>query len=97
MARCGERAVVVGASMGGLLAARALSDSYDEVVVLERDHFPPRGEHRKGVPQSRHTHALLPRGREVLEELYPNLTQELADEGAPLAAPHQARRVIAGG
>jgi 2-polyprenyl-6-methoxyphenol hydroxylase-like FAD-dependent oxidoreductase len=97
MARCGERAVVVGASMGGLLAARALSDSYDEVVVLERDHFPQRGEHRKGVPQSRHTHALLPRGREVLEELYPNLTKELADEGAPLAGPRQARRFIAGG
>ena len=97
MARCGERAVVVGASMGGLLAARALSDSYDEVVVLERDHFPPRGEHRKGVPQSRHTHALLPRGRDVLDELYPRLSQELADEGVPLGAPSEARRFIAGG
>ena len=97
MARSGGRAVVIGASMGGLLAARVLADAFDEVVVLERDSFPPRGEHRKGVPQGRHTHALLPRGRDALDELYPRLSEELVAEGAPLAAPHQARRFIAGG
>lgn len=34
------RAVVVGASMGGLLAARALSDTYPEVLLLDRDALP---------------------------------------------------------
>ena len=37
MKRLGEHAIVIGASMGGLLAARALSDFYTTVTVLERD------------------------------------------------------------
>jgi 2-polyprenyl-6-methoxyphenol hydroxylase-like FAD-dependent oxidoreductase len=68
--------------MGGLLAARALADFYDEVLILERDSFPTSGENRKGVPQGRHAHGLLARGREVLEELFPGLTAELAQQGA---------------
>jgi hypothetical protein len=34
-----EKAIVIGASMSGLLAARVLSDFYDEVIILERDTF----------------------------------------------------------
>ena len=37
MAGLGERAVVLGASMGGLLAARVLADFFDTVTVVERD------------------------------------------------------------
>jgi pimeloyl-ACP methyl ester carboxylesterase len=33
----GEHAVVLGASMGGLLAAKVLADFYDTVTVVERD------------------------------------------------------------
>jgi hypothetical protein len=40
MKRIGEHAVAIGASMGGLLAARALADFYGQVTVLERDAFP---------------------------------------------------------
>src|SRR5215217_7459842 len=82
MQRAGSRAVVIGASMGGLLAARVLADRYEEVTVLEPDTFPPAGQARKGVPQGRHAHGLLARGREILEELFPGLTQELLDQGA---------------
>jgi phytoene dehydrogenase-like protein len=32
----GQHAIVIGASMGGLLAARALSDFYAVVTVLEQ-------------------------------------------------------------
>lgn len=80
-----HHAIVIGTSMGGLLAARVLADHYQQVTVLERDHFPALGEHRKGVPQSRHAHALLPLGREVLEKLFPKLSQELVAQGAILA------------
>src|SRR3954471_15024516 len=52
----GDRAVVIGAGIGGLLAARVLSESFNEVVVLERDTLPALGESRRGVPQGRHTH-----------------------------------------
>jgi flavin-dependent dehydrogenase len=38
--RVGERAVVVGASMAGLCAARVLAPRFGEVVVLDRDDLP---------------------------------------------------------
>ena len=59
MAHVGKHAIVVGAGMGGLLAARALADHFDEVTVLERDALPDSPDPRKGVPQGRHTHGLL--------------------------------------
>ncbi len=68
--------------MGGLLAARALSDYYAEVTVLERDDLPDANEPRKGVPQGRHAHGLLARGREVLEQLFPGFSDEMVGQGA---------------
>lgn len=79
------RAVVVGGGIGGLLAARVLAERYLDVRVLDRDepaHQDP-GDPRRGVPQGRHIHALLPRGRQLLEELFPGLTGQLVDAGAP--------------
>jgi 2-polyprenyl-6-methoxyphenol hydroxylase-like FAD-dependent oxidoreductase len=78
----GRHAVVIGASMGGLLAGRALADYYDEVTLIDRDALPLRHEPRKGVPQGRHTHGLLARGREILEQLFPGFTAELVAGGA---------------
>ncbi|QXD15653.1 hypothetical protein GQ464_001525 [Rhodocaloribacter litoris] len=78
-----NHAVVIGASMGGLLAARALADFYQQVTLIERDAFPPIGENRKGVPQGWHTHVLLLRGGEVLEGMFPGLTADLMARGAP--------------
>ena len=57
-------------------------NSYDRVTILERDALPPKAEPRKGVPHGRHAHGLLARGREVLEEMFPALTEELIDAGA---------------
>lgn len=82
MAHIGKQAVVIGASMGGLLAARALADRYDAVTIVERDALPEEDEPRKGVPQGRHTHGLLARGREVLDQLFPNFTDEMVAKGA---------------
>jgi 2-polyprenyl-6-methoxyphenol hydroxylase-like FAD-dependent oxidoreductase len=78
----GKHAVVLGASMAGLAAARVLADAYERVTVLERDALPTTAAHRKGVPQSRHAHALLAAGRAALEELFPGLTGELVANGA---------------
>ncbi|WP_326999737.1 FAD-dependent monooxygenase [Dactylosporangium sp. NBC_01737] len=74
-------AVVLGASIAGLLAARALSDTFDTVTVLDRDDLTGTGV-RKGVPQGRHAHMLFAKGREVLEDLFPGLTDELVAAGA---------------
>ena len=82
MAHLGNHAIVIGASIGGLLAARALADYYDEVTVLERDVLPNANEPRKGVPQGRHAHGLLARGREILEQWFPSFTEEMIAKGA---------------
>ena len=79
-----DQAVVLGASMAGLLAARVLSERFKSVVVIERDVLPPAGEHRRGVPHGRHLHALHPRGQEILEELFPGCSATMAAEGAVL-------------
>ncbi|HUI57476.1 MAG TPA: hypothetical protein VLY04_21010 [Bryobacteraceae bacterium] len=75
-------ALVLGGSIGGLLAARVLSDFFDQVTILDRDVFPATPENRRGVPQGRHTHGLLAGGREVLEEFFPGISQELIAAGA---------------
>jgi 2-polyprenyl-6-methoxyphenol hydroxylase-like FAD-dependent oxidoreductase len=75
-------AIVIGASIGGLLAARALADFYGQVIIVERDALPGDYEPRKGIPHGRHTHGLLARGREVLEELLPGFTEQMVAQGA---------------
>lgn len=80
----GEHAVVLGASMSGLLAARVLADFYRHVTVIERDELPDEPVARKGVPQARHVHSLLARGAITLGELFPGILDELAAAGAPV-------------
>lgn len=79
----GRHAVVIGGSMAGLLSARVLADHFDEVTVVERDALVDTSvEPRKGVPQSRHLHALLAKGEEILDGLFPDLVAALEAEGA---------------
>jgi 2-polyprenyl-6-methoxyphenol hydroxylase-like FAD-dependent oxidoreductase len=80
--RLGTHAVVLGASMAGLLAARVLADGYDGVTVIERDPLPEEPVTRRGVPQGRHIHALLEAGRATLEDLFPGYCEELLSAGA---------------
>jgi flavin-dependent dehydrogenase len=74
----GKQAVVIGAGMAGLTAAGALADSFDQVVVLERDTLPEDPAYRVGTPQARHVHALLVSGQRALSELFPGFEQDLA-------------------
>ena len=81
MVKFGEHAVVLGASMSGLLAARVLSDFYRTVTVVERDVLPADDAQRRGVPQGQHTHALWPRGSQILDTFFPGLLAELIADG----------------
>jgi 2-polyprenyl-6-methoxyphenol hydroxylase-like FAD-dependent oxidoreductase len=78
----GEHAIVLGASMAGLLAARVLSDFYATVTVVERDTLDDTAAVRRGVPQGRHIHGLLMRGAQALDELLPGILDDLVDAGA---------------
>jgi 2-polyprenyl-6-methoxyphenol hydroxylase-like FAD-dependent oxidoreductase len=81
-------AVVIGASMAGLLAARALAGHVERVTVVERDALPAGAEHRTGVPQGRQLHILLARGRQVIEGFFPGYREQLLAAGAvPVQVP----------
>jgi 2-polyprenyl-6-methoxyphenol hydroxylase-like FAD-dependent oxidoreductase len=85
-------AIVIGASLAGLLAARVLADRFERVTILERDHLPTGPEARKGVPQARHVHALLIRGEQVMERLFPGFAKQLIEGGAnPVRSGYDVR------
>ncbi len=77
-----KHAIVIGSSMAGLLAARALSTRFEQVTVLERDRLPDQPKARKGVPQGQHAHGLLAAGLNSLETLFPGFTKDLIAAGA---------------
>src|SRR5271156_3343522 len=81
MEKSGGHALVLGASMGGLLAARVLADFYDRVTVVERDILPVDPLNRRGVPQGRLIHAALARCTQILDELFPGFVDELKAAG----------------
>ena len=78
----GKHAIVIGAGIGGLLFARAMADAFEHVTVLERDSLPDNNEPRKGVPQGRHPHGLLPGGCRALDALLPGLVDDFEAAGA---------------
>src|SRR5690606_17701603 len=80
----GSHAIVIGGSMAGLCAARALAGHVGRVTIVERDRLPTDPGERKGLPQARHVHILLAQGQRVLEQLFPGLTAELTEHGALL-------------
>src|SRR5690242_13234158 len=79
--RVGERAVVLGGGMGGLLAARVLSESFTNVTIIDRDHLTGVVGPRRGVPHGRHAHGLVARGQQILEDHFPGLTEQMRADG----------------
>ncbi len=80
--RIGRQAVVIGAGMAGLGAARALAEFFERVIVLENDALPKESADRPGTPQSKHIHALLAGGLQALGRLFPGFEQSLSQAGA---------------
>ncbi len=81
----GAHVAVMGCSLAGMMAASVLSRHVGRVTVLERDHLPQGPEARKGVPQGHQAHALMARGANIMEELFPGLLDDIAREGGVLA------------
>ncbi len=77
-----RRAVVVGGSLAGLCAGSALIDHFEKVVVVDRDAYPAEPGDRAGVPQARHVHALLVRGRREYNSLFPGFDERMRKHGA---------------
>lgn len=78
----GRQALVIGAGIGGLSAARALADCFEQVIVIENDALPADAAPRPGTPQCKHVHGLLMGGLRALERLFPGSEQALHQGGA---------------
>lgn len=76
------RAIIIGGSIGGTLAAAAIAEHFDEVVLLDRDELPTEASFRKGVPQGAHFHALLAAGRAAMDRLLPGFSEHAFELGA---------------
>ncbi|EJV67871.1 hypothetical protein IEU_02396 [Bacillus mycoides] len=76
------KAIVIGGSIAGKLAAKALSNTFEEVIIVEAGEEWDGNGPRKRVPQSNHPHVLLKGGEEALEELFSNITNELIEVGS---------------
>lgn len=81
VSEAGGRAVVVGGSVGGLLAARVLADAFETVTVLDRDELPDEPAKRRGVPQGHQIHLLHEAGRATIQDLLPRYGEEVVGAG----------------
>ncbi|HDR4516986.1 TPA: FAD-dependent oxidoreductase [Bacillus cereus] len=77
-----NKAIVIGGSIAGKLAAKALSTAFKEVIIIEAGERWDGKSSRKRVPQSNHPHVLLKGGEKAIEELFPNITNELIEAGS---------------
>lgn len=87
-----NNAVVIGAGISGLLAARVLSNHFDKVVLVERDSLEDDVSPRKGVPQGQHSHLLWSRGMDILQHYFPDLSEELQSRGSVVYDNSRAMR-----
>ena len=78
-----RHAVVVGASITGLVAARVLSTRFDQVTIVDRDSLPASTDNRRGVPQGQHGHGLLASGFRALKSLFPRTRGRTRSRQAP--------------
>lgn len=92
------RALVIGGSLTGMLAAAALSGTMAEVTVIERYGMPHGPLPRQGVPQARHAHLLWSGGARAVEALVPGATERLLAAGARhIAVPADLVVLTSGG
>ncbi|MBV9629363.1 MAG: FAD-dependent monooxygenase [Xanthobacteraceae bacterium] len=97
-ASIGAQAVVVGAGIAGIAAARVLADWFETVILLERDFLHDAPTYRTGTPQARHPHVLLLGGQRALQELFPALDSDFIAAGSvPLQVNRDLREELPDG
>ena len=97
MNRPGTHAVVLGASLAGLVHAVPLATRFDRVTLVDRDVLPRGVEHRGGVPQSHHIHLLVPGGITRMQALLPGAVDEIAARGGYVIPAPEWRFNMGGG
>ena len=77
----GNKAIVIGSSIAGLLSARVLLDYFERVIICDRDKLPETPQARRGVPQSVQPHVLFTKGYRLLTEFFPGIESKFQQNG----------------
>jgi flavin-dependent dehydrogenase len=77
----GDKAIVIGGGIAGLLAARILSGHFSKTIVLEKDRYPKQKGPRNGTPQANHIHVFLVKGMQTILDLFPGIEEKLLSQG----------------
>lgn len=75
-------AVVIGGSIAGMASAKVLTESFERVIVLEKDQDHRRSEGRPGAAQGWHLHHLLIAGQQQLDSVFPGIIDDMVAAGA---------------
>jgi hypothetical protein len=78
-----DKAVILGAGIAGLVAARVLAEHFKSVVIIDKDEKIGSMQPRSGVAQGAHLHVLLKRGQEILREFFPDIEKIFAEGRCP--------------
>lgn len=79
--------IIIGGSLAAFTCARLLGAHCERVIVVDRDDAPGEDGARAGVPQARHAHVILDRGRRELEHCLPGFERQIVERGARLLDP----------
>ena len=77
-----KQAIIIGASMAGLLAARVCANHFEKVIIVEKDPLGDSPNNRRGVPQDHQLHILLSKGMEIINHYFPGIEAKLKEKGA---------------
>ncbi|MEW1639866.1 FAD-dependent monooxygenase [Streptomyces sp. NPDC093801] len=77
-----RRAIVIGGGLSGTLAAAALREAVDTVLLIEHDELPDGPRPRRGLPQASHAHLFWSGGARAAETLLPGVTSRWLAAGA---------------
>ena len=77
-----NKVIIVGAGIGGLCAAAALSPCCRDIIIYCKDSHPATPQARRSVPQGSHISILLQAGLVNLGKLFPDIQAELLEQGA---------------
>lgn len=78
----GQRVVIAGGSLAGMLAARAVAAHFVEIIVLERDVFGAAPAPRRTTPQAHHVHMLLKGGENAIDRMLPGFRRAIEQSGS---------------
>ncbi|MFG1608699.1 hypothetical protein [Actinoplanes sp. NPDC049265] len=73
-----------------------LTAFYERVTIIDRD-VPEPGKNRRGAPQGRHAHNLLPAGAKLMDQIFPGIVTEMGADGAVVADMLVGYRFYLGG